>query len=98
MSSVTIDFDRSAEVLALIEGAALAATERSAEALVLRMRAKLHEPKSGRTYTSRTRPSPHTASAPGESPANWTGNLARSTQHVPIPGGQEVFVSDEADY
>ena len=31
--------------------------------------------KSGRVYTSGPPPLPHQASAPGESPANWTGEL-----------------------
>lgn len=38
----------------------------------------LSPPKTGRVYRSRTKPSPHQASAPGEAPADWTGELQRS--------------------
>lgn len=65
---------------ALIEGLLAerlgAVVAETAEALKERMRAKIEEgTKSGHLYTSGPEPLPHQASAPGESPANWTGVL-----------------------
>lgn len=41
----------------------------------------LDPPKTGRIYLSRTKPSPHQASAPGEAPANWTGALRKNVRY-----------------
>lgn len=41
-------------------------------------------PKSGHVYTSGPQPLPHQASAPGESPATWTGDLAASLDAHPL--------------
>jgi hypothetical protein len=87
--------DHSAVLLRRIEAAVQQATEESADDLVEKMRARLREPKSGRPYGAA---GTHVASAPGEPPATDTGNLERSTQSRPIPGGAEVFVSEAASY
>lgn len=56
-------------------------------------------PKTGRIYTSKTKPSPHQASAPGEAPANWTGNLMENiTSHMVASHEAVVEVEAAADY
>lgn len=56
----------------------------------------LDGPKSGTIYTSGPPPLPHQASAPGESPANWEGQLAGSVHAVPTgPREAEVRVGTE---
>jgi HK97 gp10 family phage protein len=53
--------------------------------------------KSGRVYLSGPSPLPHQASAPGESPANWTGELVESIHHEATgPMSAEVHV--DANY
>jgi len=91
-----IEFDRSFQFLAAMDAAIATATEKSAVELVEKLKAKLQGPRHGRTYTVSGKPSPHTASAPGEAPAHWEGILAGAIKHLPLPGGgQEIFVDDD---
>lgn len=57
----------------------------------------LDGPKTGHVYLSDTKPSPHQASAPGEAPANWTGELVDSIQIRPVDA-TTVDVAVTAEY
>lgn len=61
----------------------------------------LDPPKTGRVYKSRKKPSPHQASAAGESPANWTGELQEGlhyTSRALGDGGAEAEITVDAPY
>lgn len=59
----------------------------------------LKKPKSGRVYLIRRggRLRRHQASAPGEAPANFTGNLRRSLDFI-VQGSKEMTFGADADY
>lgn len=90
--SVIVVFDHSRSILDSIRHELEAAVGDSAQAIQSEARRKVIDgPKTGRIHLSRTKPSPHQASAPGEAPANWTGNLA---EHVEMQHqGLEAEVS-----
>jgi hypothetical protein len=94
------------EMLFDLTGRFAAGMEREAEALVhataqqiaeLAIQKILEGPKTGAVYTSGPPPVPHQASAPGESPANWQGELAGSIHAVPL-GPREALVEVGSDH
>lgn len=79
--SVEVVFDRSQEALSRIETSVALAVSVAAEDLKLKIQHKvLDPPKTGEIYYSKNKPSPHQASAPGEAPANWTGQLVSAVE------------------
>lgn len=69
-----------AEALVVLTNGSGRATEYAVKRIAARAKKAIQSPpKSGKVYTSTKQPSPHQASAPGEAPANWTGELA---EHV----------------
>ncbi len=94
--------DHSAAILNLLSLVTQRGTEQAGEALQAKLRGKLLGPRRGRTYTASGKPSPHIASAPGEAPAHWTGQLAdavsvRQARDAGgrFSGGWEVYVDPE---
>jgi hypothetical protein len=75
------------KLTAAVHSAAARAVAATAENSQLILREKiLRGPKTGRVYTHGPQPLPHQASAPGESPANWTGALQDSIRYQEVPG------------
>jgi hypothetical protein len=78
-TQVTIVSDRSAQVAAALRVSLAEIVRETAKEVQRREIERIvGGSKTGRVYTSGPEPLPHQASAPGESPANWTGELASS--------------------
>ena len=92
MNEVTIIRDRSAQVSAAVLEAVSAAVRQTQEAILARVAEEMSAGKTGRTYTHGPQPLPHQASAPGESPATWTGQYLRDTSISPIAQQGAVVV------
>lgn len=86
--------DLTGVIASYLGNAANAVVAEEAERIAEDMRQRiLGGPKSGHLYTSGPEPLPHQASAPGESPANWTGALVESIQtEIVAPGEAEIKV------
>lgn len=95
-AEITFKTDLAATLAASLKARAAQVVEETAEALAERMKAKILEPpKTGRIY--RRQGEEHQASAPGESPANWTAELAESVKAEMI-GPTEAQVSVGAEH
>lgn len=96
MATVEVVFDRSDSVLAAIRWAAARAVTQTAAGVQVRAQRKIADPpKTGRVYHSKTKPSPHQASAPGQPPADWTGALHNAVETglpVQTAAGTEAIV------
>lgn len=98
-ASMEVVFDLTGVLSARVAAGVEAALDASAERLLETARERiLSGPKTGRIYTHGPEPLPHQASAPGESPANWQGELAASGE-VQVEGPMVravAFTSDHA--
>lgn len=94
---IKVNFDRSEAVAVAVAAATAAAVALSArEVQEVAIDRIVGGPKSGRVYTSGPQPLPHQASAAGESPANWTGEMASSIIDQEVdPLTHEVQVTSE---
>lgn len=97
---VIVVADHSAAILARIHEELKRAVGQTASAIQTRAQRRIAEPpKTGRIYTrpfgpNDHRPYPHQASAPGEAPANWTGQLHDSVE-TGLPTGRAADIVAE---